>query len=297
MNKESLKKFLEATREEGIGTLYNRGYQWFKSYYLPRLRLADELLPHELELIADAWYLVGDVYDFNEMPLLAIEAYRKVLEYDEEADGAYRELAHMYERVGDYQKALEGINKALEFNPDNEELMDAKAEIQDSINYTTEPYLTEENVAWKWAELLGNERPQAVVQQAEKLGDQATVEELQRLAQAYAALEKDDQYLQTWQKIVALEEPIAIHYADWFYLPPSVAEKTAIWKLWLEAADYVQELEMTEQESLDVNYEGCMSYGEMFRAVVEYHYYTLTDNKKGLAELAKAFPKWEEVQR
>ncbi len=296
MDKASLKTFLQANEEEGISTLYNRGYQWFKSYYLPRLRLADELLPDELELIAESWYLVGDVYDFNEMPLLAIEAYRKALEYDDETDGAYRELAHMYERIGEYQKALEHINIALEHSPDEEELMDAKAEIQDSINYTTEPYLTDENMAWKWAELLGNERPQVVVELAEELGDAATVEELQRLAQAYAALEDTDNYLKTWQKIVALGEPISIHYADWFYLPEELADKPEIWQLWQEAVDYVQELEMTEMESLDLNYDEELSASELFQTLVNYYYYRVTDNRDGLAKLAKDFPLWEEVQ-
>lgn len=256
MDATSLKKFLLTTEEQGIANLYNKGYQWFKSHYLPRLRLADELLPDEVELIADSWYLVGDVYDFNEMPLLAIEAYRKVLEYDEETDGAYRELAHMHERIGEYQKALEYLNIALDYAPDDEELMEAKAEIQDSINYTTEPYLTADNRAWKWGEWIGQERPQLVIEAAQELGEEANTEELQRLAQAYGVLEQHQDYLATWERIVALEEPIDIYYADWFYLPQEVAQQAAFWKLLQGAMDNLQELETTleveeEERSLE----------------------------------------------
>lgn len=266
MDATSLKKFLSTTEEQGIANLYNKGYQWFKSHYLPRLRLADELLPNELELIADSWYLVGDVYDFNEMPLLAIEAYRKVLEYDEEADGAYRELAHMYERIGEYQKALEYINIALEHAPDEEELMDAKAEIQDSINYQTEPYLTEDNKAWQWGEWLGQERPQLVIEAAQELGEEATTEELQRLAQAYGALDQAQEYLNTWKKIIALEEPIDIYYADWFYLPKEVAQQAAFWNLLKGAVDNLQEVETTLEEE-----EEELSIEELLQAI-EQHY-------------------------
>lgn len=266
MDTASLKKFLEVREEEGIASLYNKGYQWFKGFYLPRLRLADELLPDNLELIADSWYLVGDVYDFNEMPLLGIEAYRKVLEYDEDADGAYRELAHMHERIGEYQKALEYINIALERAPDEEELMEAKAEIQDSINYTTEPYLTPDNIAWKWGELLGQERPQAVIEAAQLSSKEATVEELQRIAQAYAALEEEENYIKTWERIVALKEPIDLVYADWFYLPIGVAKKAKIWQIWRDALEYIQEIETTlefEEEAEDMDLEDLLKSIEL----------------------------------
>lgn len=256
MDTASLKKFLARTEEEGIVSLYNKGYQWFKSYYLPRLRLADELLPNELALIADSWYLVGDVYDFNEMPLLAIDAYRNVLAYDEDVDGAYRELAHMYERIGEYQKALEFINIALEYTPDEEELMNNKAEIQDSINYTTEPYLTADNKAWQWGEWIGQERPQLVVEAAQQLGEDANTDELQRLAQAYAVLGQKEDYLATWKRVVALGAPIDIYYADWFYLPEGVAQQASFWNLLEGAIDNIQELETTlEQEEEECSIE------------------------------------------
>ena len=268
MDTASLKKFLEKTEEEGIANLYNKGYQWFKSHYLPRLRLADELLPNDLALIADSWYFVGDVYDFNEMPLLAIDAYRKVLAYDEDADGAYRELSHMYERIGAYQEALEFVNKALEYAPDDEELMDSKAEIQDSINYTTEPYLTVDNKAWQWGEWIGQERPQLVLEAAKEVGAEANTEELQRLAQAYAILGEDEDYIATWKRIVELQESLDLSYADWFYLPIGVAKQASFWELLKGIVEHLQELETT----LELDEEE-LSLEELLTAI-EQHYCT-----------------------
>ena len=271
MDSASLKSFLEEVEEEGVAYLHNKGYQWFKSDYLPRLQLADELLPDDSELIAESWYLVGDVYDFNMMPLLAIKAYRKVLEYDEEVDGAYRELAHMYESVGEYQKALEFVNKALEYTPDDEDLMDTLAEIKDSINYDTEAYLTEDNKYWQWGELLGEERPQEVIDAAKALEEEdgyLDTEELRRLAQAYGMQGADDLYLATWKQIVESEDDeINLDYSDWFYMPETVAKLPEFWEMLESILPAIQEIDTT----VDIEDEDDMSIEELFEAVKEYY--------------------------
>ncbi|MFK7796779.1 MAG: tetratricopeptide repeat protein [Aureispira sp.] len=268
MDSASLKSFLEEVEEEGVAYLHNKGYQWFKSYYLPRLHLADELLPDELELIAESWYLVGDVYDFNVIPLLAIAAYRKVLEYDEDVDGAYRELALMYESIGEYQKALEFVNKALEYTPDDEELMDTLADINDSINYNTEAYLTDEDRYWKWGELLGQERPQEVIDAAIESDEDIYTNELRRMAQAYGMLEDDKGYIDTWERIVESgEDEISLDYSDWFYMPKTVSKSPEFWEMLESILPVIQELDTT----VDIEDEDNMSVEELFKAVKEYY--------------------------
>jgi tetratricopeptide (TPR) repeat protein len=184
MDKEELKAFLIEVEDDGIALLHSRGYQWFKSEFLPYLNLGDTLLPNELELLADCWYIVGDVHDFNGTPLRAIESYKKALEYDDEVDGAYREIANMYEQIGQYTEALEYINVAIGKMPEEEELMDERAAIQDSINYTTEPYLTQDNKAWTLAEELGEGKSEAVIESITAMENPA-VAVLQCLAKAY----------------------------------------------------------------------------------------------------------------
>ena len=157
MDKDKLRQFLSKTEEKGIVALYNKGYQWVQSNFLPHLNLADTLLETEVELLADCWYLMGDIYDFNDAPKKAIECYLKALECDEDADGAYREIGLAYQQIGEYAKALEYTDLALAKMPDDEELMDIKAELHDFINYTHKPHWDVESSLFVLNEKLSNE--------------------------------------------------------------------------------------------------------------------------------------------
>lgn len=295
MDKEELKAFLEAVEEDGIATLHSRGYQWFKSEFLPYLNLGDTLLTDEVELLADCWYIVGDVYDFNGTPLKAIESYKKALEYDDEVDGAYREIANMYEQIGAYSEALEYINVAIEKMPDEEELLEERAAIQDSINYTVEPYLTEENQAWVLSEELAEGKSEAVIATIIAI-ENPEVAVLQCLAKAYGMEGKEEAYFSTWERILNTEESLSLNYADWFYMPRAIYNSDKTWLLIKQLSPRIEEAIFIEFDSLNEHYAETLTQEEELNLICDFHVYRLTENQTELENLAAEYPLWEEVQ-
>ncbi|CAA6803977.1 MAG: Unknown protein [uncultured Aureispira sp.] len=295
MDKEELKAFLVEVEEDGIAMLHSRGYQWFKSEFLPYLNLGDTLLPNDLELLADCWYIVGDVYDFNGTPLKAIESYKKALEYDDDVDGAYREIANMYEQIGQYTEALEYINLAIDKMPEEEELMDERASIQDSINYTTEPYLTKENKAWTLAEDLAEGKSEAVMATITAM-EKPEAAVLQCLAKAYGMEKQEEAYSKTWNRILTTEGTLTLNYADWFYMPRAIYNNEKTWALIKKLSPRVEEAVFVEFDSLNEHYAETLSQEEELNLICDFHIYRLTENRTKLEQFATKYPLWEEVQ-
>jgi tetratricopeptide (TPR) repeat protein len=295
MDKEELKAFLVEVENDGIALLYSRGYHWFKSEFLPYLNLGDSLLADDVELLADCWYIAGDVYDFNGTPLKAIETYKKALEYDDEVDGAYREIANMYEQVGEYTQALEYINVAIEKMPEEEELMDERAAIQDSINYTTEPYLTKENKAWTLAEDLAEGKSEAVIESVVAM-ENPEVAVLQCLAKAYGIERQEEAYFDTWSRILKIEGTLTLNYADWFYMPPAIYNSEKMWSLIKKLSPRVEEAIFIEFDSLTEHYGEELSQEEELGLICDFHLNRLAKNQTALKTLAVKYPLWEEVQ-
>jgi tetratricopeptide (TPR) repeat protein len=295
MDKEELKAFLVEVEEDGIALLHSRGYQWFKSEFLPYLNLGDTLLPNDLELLADCWYIVGDVYDFNGTPLKAIESYKKALEYDDEVDGAYREIANMYEQIGQYTQALEFINVAIEKMPDDEELMDERAAIQDSINYTVEPHFTPKNKAWTLAEELTEGKSEVVIETIAAI-ENPEIAVLQCLAKAYGMEKKEEEYINSWERILNTEGSLTLNYADWFYMPLAIYNSEKIWLLLKELSPRVEEAIFIEFDSLNEHYAEKLSQAEELNLICDFQIHRITENQTALEDLAAEYPLWEEVQ-
>lgn len=295
MDKDTVKEILNDIEAEGIAALHSEGYAWVKENFTPYLLLAEDLLPEESELLADCWYLMGDLHDFNAAPLKAIEAYQKAIEIDEEIEGAYRELASMYEQVGNYPEALKYINLALEKLPDEEELMDEKQMIQDSINYTTEPHLTENNLVWKLSEKIANGSFDAVIEAVSQIKE-PEVALLLSLARAYGAKNEEALYMQTWQKILDSKEDLELHYADWFYMPISIYTDEKIWKLIKELAPQVELATFIYFDSLYEFYGEELSEGELLSLICDFQIHLANSDISSVEVLAKKYPKWEEVQ-
>lgn len=295
MDKVELKEFLAEIENDGIALLHSRGYHWFKSEFLPYLNLGDTLLPNEVELLADCWYIAGDVYDFNGTPLKAIETYKKALEYDDEVNGAYREIANMYEQIGEYTKALEYINVAIKKMPEEEELMDERAAIQDSINYTTEPYLTKENKAWTLSEDLAEGKSEVVIANVSRM-ENPEVAVLQCLAKAYGMEKEEEAYFNTWERILKTEGALTLNYADWFYMPHAIYNSEKMWSLIKKLSPRVEEAIFIEFDSLTEHYGEALSQEEELELICDFHLHRLSGNQGAMKKLAAKYPLWEEVQ-
>ena len=296
MDKEKLQRFLVKTEHQGISMLYNRGYQWIKSNFLPHLNLAEEVLPDAVEVIADCWYLMGDVYDFNDAPLKAIEYYERALACDEDADGAYREIGMSYQQIGRYQEALEYINIALERMPDDEELMDVKASIQDDINYNHTPYWGEENAIWQVNELLAKEAFEDVIAKVAAMENPELVS-LQGMAKAYGAQNNVEAYLQTWEQIVQSEEHFHLEYSDWFYMPKEVYKGARIWELIQQAQLRIDEAHFIYFDSLFENYEDELPLAKLVDLICQFQIHRAKSATAAIQQLAADYPLWGEVQK
>jgi len=294
MDEKKLRKFLTKTEKEGILSLYGKGYAWLKSDFLPYLELGDDLLPDDGELLADCWYLVGDVFDFNAAPLKAVEYYKKAIACDEEIQGAYREIATMYELVGRYTEALEYLNVAIEKVPDDEMMLEDKAAIEDSINYTTEPFLTEDNLAWKLNEKLAEDGFDAVIKTVSEI-EKPEVDVLQCLARAYGAKDNQEEYLKTWENIKASNSSIVLDHGDWFYMPLAVYDGKEIWQLIKSMAARIEEATFVYFDSLDEHYADALTDVERVSLICDFQIYKATSNHAAIKDLGAKYPNWEEV--
>ena len=295
MDKGRLLKFLTETENGGISKLHSKGYQWFKSVYLPYLGLADLLLPGKMELIADCWYLAGDVSDFNDAPQKAIEYYKKALEYDEDSIVAYREIAHMNLQCGDYQEALKYINIALDKLPDDQDMISDKAEIIDSINYSKEPYLTTDNIVWQLNEKLASEQFDMVIKEVSEMKHPDNAH-LQCLASASGAKGEEKAFLEVWGQIAASKKPFSLDYSDWFFMPKKVIEGIEFWEQMLLSSTYLEEAEYVFFDSLTEIYGLKMNEKALLNLIAQYHVYRYNSDHKSIQKLAIKYPLWEEVQ-
>jgi tetratricopeptide (TPR) repeat protein len=295
MDKGRLLKFLTETENGGISKLHKEGYHWFKSVYLPYLGLADLLLPDKMELIADCWYLAGDVSDFNNAPLKAMEYYKKALEYDEDSVVAYREIAHMNLQTGDYQNALKYINIALEKLPDDYDMITDKTEIIDSINYSKEPYLTAHNLVWKLNEKLASEHFDRVIKEVSEIKNPEN-SILQCLASAYGAKGDEKAYMEVWGQIAESERPYNLDYTDWFYMPEKVFKGIEFWELMLISSIYMEEAEYVFYDSLTDIYGPDMPEAALLNLIAEYQVYLYYSDFESIQKLGLKYPLWEDVQ-
>lgn len=295
MDKQELKQFLVATEEAGIAALYNRGFAWLKSEFLPKLQLAESLLPEETILQADCWYLLGDVYDFNEAPEQAITAYQTALLFDDTIEGPYREIAHMHELIGEYPTALDYINRALELQPDDTLLMEDKSAIQDSINYTTEPHFTEDNLIWQDNEDLAAGQVERVIRRIETL-EAPTAVDWQSLARAYGAKGDLASYQKAWDKLLKAAETLDWSYADLFYMPQQHLETARTWEQFKQLIPRIDVYAFMSFDSLEEVYGDQLTAEEHLVLIADYYHHKANHNTTALKALAKAYPKWEEVQ-
>ncbi|MCH2023494.1 MAG: hypothetical protein MK207_13545 [Saprospiraceae bacterium] len=295
MKKKALLDFLVNVENQGVVKLHISGYRWFKSIWLPRLGLADLLIPEHAALLADCWYLMGDVYDFNCAPLKAIECYKKAIQYDESIDGAYREIANMYKQIGHYSKALNYINIAIDMMPDNTEIKAEKEEIQDCINYDVEPFLTDNNQCWKLNEKLANQEFDFIIQLVSQI-DNPELNIIQCLARAYGAQANFEKYLETWGQITNSNLTFSLEYADWFYMPDEILNSSEIWQMIKSASGRIDEANFMIFDSFTENYGNQLTKNQVVNLIADFYIFKANSNKQGIKNLVEKFPLWKELK-
>ncbi|MEM9168827.1 MAG: tetratricopeptide repeat protein [Pseudomonadota bacterium] len=119
---------LEFVRDEGVSGAHAQGYFWFWRKFVPALEQAKASSSVSREMIADCYYVAGDVHDFNDAPRTAIACYHNALKIGPLCGAAHREIASMLGRMGQYDQALAHYDKAISLNPGDRHAVSDRAD-------------------------------------------------------------------------------------------------------------------------------------------------------------------------
>lgn len=105
------------------------GFRFKKALFLVSTHKYNEALKilDTVELLepnnAEVFLTKGVIYSHQKKFDLSIEAYKKAIEYAEDPEEIYTNIAFEYENNGDYFHAIDYLKKVLELNPDNEAII------------------------------------------------------------------------------------------------------------------------------------------------------------------------------
>lgn len=285
-------ELLDEIAEEGILETHSRGYEWMRDELMPAIALVEgDASPNE-ELLSDAWYIVGDIHDFNDAPLAAIAAYRKSGEADPRSAASFRELAIMHARMGEYEQALDAINQALEIDEDVPHGFDDLASIQQAAEQGEAVMFVQGDPLWAASEALGRFEPPAGLA---LLGETQTASELQMLARCVGALNQTEQYLDLWEQIAATGEPIELLYADWFFMADGAYDDVRFWKTLRGLHERMEPGVFLHppEEVRDAHRSLTGPQSELL--LIDYCIFRLEGDIQGLAAILAKYPEWTDI--
>lgn len=285
-------ELLQHISDEGVGWLHNQGYEWFWSDFIPRLEKAEASSDTDHELIADCYYVAGDVHHINDAPKAAIRCYLKSLEHDPDNGAPHREIASMYGQMGEYDKALHHSDQALYLNPNDR---DAASDREGYVGKgrPDEPLNMPDDISWHAHELLAHRQPAMAL---ELLQFTAQPLDLMVKAQCYGAMGHVTEYMGLWNNILQSEKSIMFGWDDWFFMPKNVYEAPDFWSLLLKhGCEYSGVFTYFDSLGTNEKYQ-CLSQNERTRLVIQYYVYAQSGNKAGLKKLLQEYPEWKELR-
>ncbi|MEM8986808.1 MAG: hypothetical protein AAGC95_08805 [Pseudomonadota bacterium] len=224
------KELLEFVAKGGVSRAHAQGYFWFWRKFIPALEKAKASSLVSNEMVADCYYVAGDVHDFNEAPKAAIKCYRNALRADPNCGGAYREIANMLGRMGRYDDALAHSDSALSINPDDQY---ALSDREDYIGESRlEPSYIEGNAEWIASEYLARAKPRKTLKALRKVKG---IRSLRAKAHCYGAMEQSKKYLEAWAEIAKRSDEIRLTYSDWFFMEDAIYDEPGFWEVLLSS--------------------------------------------------------------
>jgi tetratricopeptide (TPR) repeat protein len=210
-----------------VALLNARGYRWLIRRYLPALEHLERVAKtrEHRRLVADAFYTLGDLHDFNEAPLAAIQAYQRCLALDPKAGGAWREFGGMLASIGEFDEARRALRRALRCNPKDGWARDDLEWLEESP--PAQHQYRAGDPCWQACELLAQQRPREALDRLR--GRRSVRPRLVRL-RALGALGQNESALQEWRELARSRGPIRLNYGDWFFLPASLHEDPRLWE-------------------------------------------------------------------
>jgi tetratricopeptide (TPR) repeat protein len=292
LNFESDEEMLHFVSDKGVSLTHSQGYFWFWRKFMPALDKAMTSGAVSHELIADCYYVAGDVHDFNEAPKTAIHCYEQALEFDPEMGAAHREIALMLGRMGKYKKALVHSDKALALNPEDKYALGDRDEYVRE-NRLSPPLYKKGDCVWAAYEHLAKGNPRAAIK---ALNTTKGINAKRAMIHCYGALEKTQDYLGAWKDFAASVKELEFTYADWFFMEGDVYAEPDLWEILFSSKVEFKGV-FTVFDGLDESERYCsLSTHDKIRLRLEYYVYAQSGDFDGLRRLNKRYPEWVELR-
>ena len=287
-------KMIENWGINGVGDAHNKGCRWFKRTFLPALHRAENkrLNSKKKVLLANAYYLLGDIYDFNHAPNAAIKSYLKSIEFYP-LSGAWRELGCMYGNIGQREKCIQCIEKALLLNPNDK---DAEMELKftkDDQFYCS--FYEKGDIFWQVNELLAENQHEKAL---DLLKNKQSLEAKLHRARIYGSQDDDTRYLNEWLSIAKGNKQFSFAHADWFFVPEAIWDSAEYWQCLIDVFPRLNPGVSIYDNSLSDNYyvelkgkkgKEC----QILLVMAQFNLYKCKNDVKRMSEMHKQFPKWK----
>lgn len=291
---------LKYISEHQIAHLHRQGFEWFWSIYMPALERAAKSGSISKGILADNYYVAGDVHEFNESPRTAITYYEKALKFDPDLNAAHREISRMYHRLGCLDAAIRHSDLALAIWPDEKHALADRVDLDEDVK-SKDPYFENCDTPSAHAlDALAQNKPQHAINILEGLTDK---DALRALTWAYGAKGDVSAYLQTWRFLVLQLEEIWFSYRDWFFMPEDAWYEPEIWSIWLKGVSsytgvfivYPGLDDPLSNTPTDKNF-SALTESEKISQKIQYIYFCQSENLEGLKAIEKNYPNWVELR-
>jgi len=285
---------LKEITQKGSAWAVDNGYLWLKDIFLFCLDYVENNLKGNKDLLADSFYVLGDLYDFIDAPKSAINAYKQSIKYDGGSSGAFREIALCYEAMGDYERALKYNKIAREKDPEDKYAVKDKEYIEKALRDHASPLFKAGSKIWQCDELLAAQKTK---QALECLGKYEDAPHCMARVRCYGSLSNCDAYLKEWERIAKREESFEISYSDWFYMPEEIFESPKIWRLFFSIQDRIEPSVFVGFDSV-ANINGChrLAQKEIQSLMISFNLYKTEKNVDCLKKLKIKYPAIPEIQ-
>lgn len=286
-------KTIENWGDKGVGETHYKGYRWLNRTFIPALRKAenDKLTSKRKMYLADAYYVLGDIHDFNDAPKAAIKAYTKSVDLYP-SSGAWREKGGMYSDMGKKEEAIKCLEKALSIDQKDEyAVIDLEYVKDDSMD---SQIFYDGDILWDSRELLANNDFDDAL---EILYDINSLDAILHRARVYGAKGDISRYLLEIENIKSRNDRFELKRADWFYLPDKLWDSADFWKLLIKLFPRLMPGVAPSDESLILNYhnkeQNKDNESQTVKILFQFHYYRCTKDYKKMLQLHEKYPKWK----
>jgi tetratricopeptide (TPR) repeat protein len=246
-------------------------------------------------LLSGAYYVVGDIHDFNHAPRAAISAYRRSLRFDPSEAAAWREIGGMLEWMGHHNRARTALRRALALAPDDEY---AQSDLRYLDQAGADARFREGDPVWEVDELLARGRLDDAWTSAHGVRG---VHGLLCAARVLGARGHDGAVLRVWDRIVRSRSPVELSSGDWFFLPETVFEAPEFWcGLWklgrrLKAGVFVSSDTLIHALPKARAGHRSLKDGTTYqRLMIRYNLARTRDDIASLRRLLRGYPTWKE---